>query len=39
MLGGGDSVAFEGFVILPAGIVPCNLMLFYLLGWSTLYPA
>ena len=33
--GGGGSVAFEGFVLLPAGIVLCNLMLFYLLGWST----
>ena len=27
-------VAFEGFVLLPAGIVLCNLMLFYLLRWS-----
>ena len=30
--GGGGSVAFEGFVLLPAGIVLCNLMLLYLLG-------
>ena len=33
MLGGGGSVAFERFVLLPAGIV-CNLMLCYLLRWS-----
>ena len=28
--GGGGSVAFEGFVLLPAGIVLCNLILCYL---------
>ena len=28
-------VAFEGFVLLPAGIVLCNLMLCYLLRCST----
>ena len=35
----GQCAAFEGFVLLPAGIVFCNLMLFYLLRWSTWYPA
>ena len=28
-------VAFEGCVLLPAGIVLCNLRLCYLLRWST----
>ena len=32
---GNICVAFEGFVLLPAGIALCNLMLCYLLRWST----
>ena len=35
--GGGGSVALEGFVLLPAGIVLCNLILYYVtcVRWST----